>query len=360
MVSERNYAIDGLRGLFAIGVMFYHLCMWTEVALPPLLDTFLLKIAIYGVAGFFIISGYSLMLSYADRLHARSDIGYFFKRRFLRIAPLYIAVCLVYLAGRIAFCDADCRGFEEDLQRFILNITLLFGFVEPGRTSFVVGGWSIGIEWVFYLFFPLVLAITSGWRLWALALATLLYNQYHMNIVLDASQSFGENFPLYAQAPALAFYFIIGMVMARYREVLARSCAHKGLWLMALLVAIIALPIDGPASVDIVTGVNGFALLALTALLVASISTVRLTQPRARKVALFLAEISYALYLGHFIVYEVVRRVVADASLQIGLTALVTMVAAYATYRLVEKPFQQWGRRGSLPSMAEAEAAITR
>jgi peptidoglycan/LPS O-acetylase OafA/YrhL len=186
--------------------------------MPHELQTLLFKLSIYGVTGFFAISGYSLMMQYQHTLTEKRDIPYYMLRRFLRIAPLYWGVCLVFLAGRILFCDASCDTLSNDVIRLFLNISFTFGFFNPGLTSFVVGGWSIGIEWVFYLIFPLILLyLTPKWRIY-LFIAALFYNLFHMNMLLNHEASFGDNFWLYAQAPAMFVYFLAGMLMASYRQ----------------------------------------------------------------------------------------------------------------------------------------------
>lgn len=97
----RIHAVDGLRGLFAIGVMLHHYVMWFGVPVNGYVDGFLTKIGIYAVSGFFVISGASLYHVYRGPM-TNALVREFYLRRFLRIAPLYYVTCVVDMLGHYA------------------------------------------------------------------------------------------------------------------------------------------------------------------------------------------------------------------------------------------------------------------
>src|SRR5262249_16810691 len=102
----------------------------------------------------------------------------------------------------------------EYLHRFILNITLLFGFAQPGASSMVPGGWSIGIEWVFYLAFPLFLLFAR--RLTALLLllaVSFAVNQIIVRAVSHDSTIIAQ-WANYTNFPTFLVYFVAGIVVA--------------------------------------------------------------------------------------------------------------------------------------------------
>lgn len=79
-------------------------------------------------------------------------------KRYFRIAPLFY-VMIVFELGRQAFSGQ----IQQDAASILLNLSLFFGLIPYSTTSsFVWGGWSIGVEMVFYLVFPVfVLAARS-------------------------------------------------------------------------------------------------------------------------------------------------------------------------------------------------------
>ena len=139
----RIHALDALRGLLAIGIMAYHVFGWTRVASITTLGT-------YGVYAFFVLSGFALEWAYGTRLHDPGGLRTYVAARIGRIFPLYTLAALTTAAMTLY------ARRPVDRSDLLLNVTLTFGLVNPGATSTVVGGWSIGIEVVFYALFPLI------------------------------------------------------------------------------------------------------------------------------------------------------------------------------------------------------------
>ena len=60
----RIYSLDILRGLMALAVVVYHTSLWTGLFAPAgNTTTMLAKLGIYGVQGFFVISGFVMVLT---------------------------------------------------------------------------------------------------------------------------------------------------------------------------------------------------------------------------------------------------------------------------------------------------------
>lgn len=163
---ERLHGLDLVRGLCAISVMIYHVLTWTKVATIDAMGTF-------GVYIFFVLSGCSLGYAYGRAPFGDQGLRDFFIARAFRIIPLYGAVVLLnYLQ----------RG--SDLSLVLLNVTLLFGFTNPGATSLPTGGWSIGIEAVFYVLFPILMLFRNVYALAGVVAASILINQLYVPLTL--------------------------------------------------------------------------------------------------------------------------------------------------------------------------------
>lgn len=71
--SPHIYSLDGLRGILAIIVAIYHIQEWMGLVLPAEVEDFLARTAVYGVCGFFAISGASMVI--AARNHPIVNLG---------------------------------------------------------------------------------------------------------------------------------------------------------------------------------------------------------------------------------------------------------------------------------------------
>ena len=144
--SDRIESLDYLRGIMALSVMIYHLTSWNLYHLDA--STLLVRLGIYAVSIFFILSGLSIAIAYSHFIiDLKSSIA-FYIRRIFRIWPLLwvciIAVVFLYiLEGREIL----------SLKILLLNFTTLFGFIAP--TEYInTGAWSIGNEMVYYFLTP--------------------------------------------------------------------------------------------------------------------------------------------------------------------------------------------------------------
>jgi peptidoglycan/LPS O-acetylase OafA/YrhL len=148
--QQRRYipALDGLRALAILGVLFHHT--------PG--PTFNILHGYRGVWVFFVLSGY-LITTLALREEARKgrlDIRAFMIRRVFRILPLYYLTLAVYIVWVLVI------GMEENAEpfrRYLLNYLLYTPEFPIFRLDFQIPfgqTWSLGIEEKFYLLWPLI------------------------------------------------------------------------------------------------------------------------------------------------------------------------------------------------------------
>jgi peptidoglycan/LPS O-acetylase OafA/YrhL len=135
--------LDYLRGILAVSVMVCHFTAWHSIPWPPVVDKLIEKAGTFAVSGFYVISGYSIAYIYFQQGLSRSFLISFAIKRFLRLAPLlWLTIALAFL-----------MGYAFTIEKLLLNVTLLFGFVAHDR-YIATGSWSIGNEIVFYALFP--------------------------------------------------------------------------------------------------------------------------------------------------------------------------------------------------------------
>lgn len=186
-ILPRSPGIDSLRGASILLVVIHHLGLRiplhkTDAAIW--LPVPVLKGLIYNgyeaVFVFFVISGFLITRHTLERDGALRSIDWraFYARRIARIGP-----CLLGIVALLLLCHAlGVANYTIDPQRQSPMGATLSAFtftlnVYEGHTGWLPGGWdvlwSLSIEEVFYLAFPLV-CLTLGRTRWLLLLLALL------------------------------------------------------------------------------------------------------------------------------------------------------------------------------------------
>jgi peptidoglycan/LPS O-acetylase OafA/YrhL len=164
-------ALTGLRAVAATWVVLLHVKYFAGAYLDqvPFLRP-LVNAGWTGVELFFVLSGFVITLSYAERigqrLHLRAALDFVWNR-FARVWPAW-AVVTVLMGGwiytlRSVGWDADVMAPHPDadavhlLQQ--LAMTQMWGRQEIPGASYVLPGWSISAEWAAYLAFPLLAVV---------------------------------------------------------------------------------------------------------------------------------------------------------------------------------------------------------
>lgn len=353
VATERVLGWDLLRGLCALAVGVYHLLMWQEV-------THLHTFGSYGVYLFFILSGASLTYTYAGQLEQRRfRFGRFLWVRYVRLAPLYVALMLLMLPWKLLK-----EGATGALAgKLVLNASFLFGFHDPAANAVLIGGWSLGIEAIYYLLFPLLAwAALKGRAGWALFAALLLLQAAWIQATVGSPGGYAANAVAYHQAPAFAAYFMGGCLLGQLRRA-GNAPQASAAWLLAAMLGgfVLLLALNPAAAGDELLGWRGVACAALCFALAWLSGGLRL-RDRHAAVAAHLGDATYGLYLMHPVIFFGLAWVVfprlglaAPASwslpAQAGLAVFV-LAAAFGLALLSERYFEHPLRERSKRRMA--------
>ncbi len=151
--SDRDEALDGLRGIAALMVVFYHCGVGFNF--PPFV--------IPGYAGvhlFFVLSGYLISRPFSMRLLSGQplpSLRSYGVRRFVRIYPTYLVALVVFVAMRYA-------GHLHPPTRLdiLLHALLIFNWGDPaGFFAINVAMWTLAIESQFYVLLPAAAAFAK-------------------------------------------------------------------------------------------------------------------------------------------------------------------------------------------------------
>jgi len=341
----RIESLDVCRGLMAFAVAFYHFTIFYPVFTPGRFVAYTAaKVGNYGVEGFFIISGFCFFHLYGPDSFRGSGLAKFHLKRFLRIAPLfYVASCASVLLGLPAGPGPTPRILAE-------NATLTFGLFHPNH-ALVLGGWSIGLEYVFYLAFPALAWAAARYRPFlALAAGTALLWSVPYTLWLVPGAPQGDKFHTYVQMANHGFLFLFGGMLAQVRARLPWRLTRTGFLLGAAALGLAFsrylrnfydhfVVMEGPPRYT-------FALLCLG---MVALFAFRDFPPSALKRAgIFLGEISYSVYLVHPFAHEAVARLgPAGLAPALGFTTALALTLGLAslTHRWIEAPAMRLARR---------------
>ncbi|WP_373744718.1 MULTISPECIES: acyltransferase family protein [Burkholderiales] len=343
------YGFDLLRGLLAFSVMVYHLLSWSNTANLYNLGTF-------GVYGFFVLSGASMYVAYSDRMASISDLVPFLVQRLFRIAPLLIVVGLAWplLIHTIDKGDMSWRGLVLDV-RTVLTMTPLFGFANPGASSSVVGAWSLGVEFVFYAIFPVLLALyKSGWKvaIWVCVLFAVVQAAFLRMLFADG-KSFAVAWDSYTQFGAFGFYFAAGMAIGKLVESGSEWWLTKSRLAVTSAFLVVAAFIAGSsgASAEItIRGGFGFFMMLCVCIMV-YLSAYLPIGGKFVRIAEWLGLLSYPVYLIHPLVWPDALRwsgqLTGGSNVLVAtlLTISLTVCLSVGSWKLIERPAMDFGKR---------------
>ncbi len=370
--------LDGMRAIAVVAVMLYHA---NHDWLPG---------GFLGVEVFFVISGYliTLLLMAEREQRGRINLIAFWGRRARRLLPALFVMLFLVLTYSMIFKSSVLGKLRGDLVAALLYISNWYQvWVGQGYTSssdFVPLRhlWSLAVEEQFYLVWPIVmmllmrrggtrrLAMTARWLvIAALAitiLTALLYNSGTIgqcSVTPDAYWTVREHCvskmdALYLSTFTRSTGILLGAAFAmvwRPRAIMRSSVRdHAGtLDLVALFgFAVLFLQFwfvtvaseDGRADPWLFRG--GFLITSVATIAMIAAVTHRYTfagRLLSIRPLLWIGTRSYGLYLFHWPIYQVIRKV---AGVPLTLTEFIgamaaTVVIAEGSYRFIEMPIRR-------------------
>ncbi|MBV7263430.1 acyltransferase [Photobacterium sp. WH77] len=384
-----------IRGIAALIVTYFHarLILFPQWRDSIAESTHFLENGYLWVDIFFILSGFVMMYVYQSTFATGSSLKKwrgFMWLRFSRIYPLFFVTLAAlfiweyyksihqigFYAGPLfdAWGATGIPPFSGPFNRtetLVPNLFLVNGILSQ-PLSWNIAGWSLSIEWLCYLVFPLLMSVllrpakSNAWL--PVLIMMVLGGMVSMHGTLDITST------LNAFVRGICG-FTLGMWLSRisFSPRMKSWVNHDGL-LIALIIALISvLQFSISYTVTMTTYVL-FALLVLVAANQQNRSSLLLGL-LDNKVTQFLGDISYSIYLWHSVLLlagvEILHHInpdwtawwYAQTSATTVLTGIfiftaVLIIVSVCSYYLFERPLMKWmrgmGGKRTTPEVSKA------
>jgi len=371
-------AIDGLRAIAVVAVILYHLGFdW----IPG---------GFLGVDLFFVISGYVITRLLLDSIEISGglNLGAFYLARLRRLLPALVFMIVTTAITVGIWAPDTMKRFLADTP-FALTGTMnwwLVGreldyFETIGRPPLLQHTWSLAVEAQFYLIWPLILLLILKWfGKRRVAIASLFFAAASGTILmlvslsLDATNATDVSH-IYFGTDTHSIGLFLGAALAvswvpqNFKEVVSRKAqdfidAIGVIGFIGILAVFLLIDADNPSLYKVAFPLAGLFGAAIITSIVHPAS--RFAPLLQNKVLLWVGERSYAIYIWHWIIFQVTRPNVDLAGQDWALLALrilIVLALADISLRYVELPIRRgiiknWirGRKYRTPEEKKVQA----
>ena len=312
---QRLDGVDVLRGLAIFFVLMNHINMRLLIgkvpygaALPKQLLSSLVWNAQYGVQIFFAVSGFLITSTSLRRWGTLSQVRVrdFYRLRFARIAPLL----LLLLATLSVLHFTQSKWFHVSAKTGGLGRALLAALtfhvnVLEARRGFLPGSWdilwSLSVEEVFYLFFPMVCTLLGRGRWLITLLAALVITGPFARTVLSNHNPVWQEYSYLGGMDAIALGCLTAILVSRFqfsRRMLLTMQLIGCTFMAFVLCFSIAVKKLGLTHLGM-----DMTIVAIGAcMVIAAVAQARQRIPVLARPLLWLGQRSYEIYLTHMFV----------------------------------------------------------
>lgn len=359
MEKKQHYQIlDGLRGVAAIVVLFFHIF---EVFAGGDHKKLMFNHGYLAVDFFFLLSGFVIAHAYDDRWNVMSNLD-FAKRRLIRLHPM-ILVGMIVGAVLFYFAASPMFPFIENTPVWVMiGLTMIGILLIPVPISWDIRGWtemyplngpawSLFYEYLANIMYALVLRKLSNTVIFILMLIS-----GGILIHFAVSNPNGDIIGGWAISPEqirigltrLAFPFLAGILLRRYFKPMKIKNAF--MLSSALLIFFLVFPrVGGETNVWLNGLYDSSVVILIFPLIVYLGASGKLGSSSSNKLCKFLGDLSYPLYITHFpIVYIFYAWVDNNNKSMIEslpmalLTATISIVFAYLILKKYDEPIRKW------------------
>jgi peptidoglycan/LPS O-acetylase OafA/YrhL len=367
--SPKFEFLDGLRGLSALYVVFYHGQLFSGHTREYLTSSFFpittfLSFGHFSISIFIVLSGFCLTIPLAASTERQLKGGFkrYITRRFTRIVPPYyiaLGIFLLLILSVPLLQTAQNTAWDSKipvtLQSIIAHIFLIHNFSYEWLYKIDGPMWSVATEWQIYFLFPILI---WAWNKFGLTASFILA----MAIGFIVSRKLAIMHPWYLGLFAMG---MVASIICFSKESVFTKLNQYFNWRLISKVASIAMVITIPlfsykhVSIFLLESYMGL----LVSLILINFTLIEINSHKKpimlkilnSKAAGFLGLISYSIYLIHSPILGLFNLIALQYDININLRLLmmffifipITLIICYIFHIAVERRFIP--SRGSKP-----------
>ena len=335
---KTNSLIDLLRFVFALAIVVHHIEQYRASCgfVNYWENATIISFGKTSIIFFFVLSGYLVTNSFLRQ--ATFDIKKFYKRRLLRIAPLYyiLVCCSIFIFPNINLLN-NAPSLADTTQNllyflFLPNIVLAAFPANP----FLAHTWFVGTTEQYHFLSALCYKYSKSRQTYAFLLMALvaIYWAFGLYVKIFAQESFLYIFWHYFNIDCLAIGAIFALLPkeGKWISLLKTKCVFivSTLIFIFLLISGIVIPF-----------VYNQLLALCFGIFIYNIMQHDISFASANRVVHFLGKISYSIYMIHPIVIictiNLLQEYANATILTYGFVVLFTLLVASAYHVFIEK-----------------------
>lgn len=357
--------LDGLRGVAALLVIWYHIFEGYAFAGGGMIET--LNHGYLAVDFFFILSGFVIGYAYDDRWQSTLTLKEFFKRRLIRLHPMVIMGTVI---GAITFVlggSLQWNGTHIATSMTMLAMLCAMFFIPavPGHSCYEVRGngemfplngpsWSLFFEYIGNILYALfirrfstkvltvLVIILAGVHVWFASFNISTYGSIGVGWTLDTVNFFGGLL-------RMLFPFTLGMLLSRK---FTPGKIKGAFWICTFtLIALFSVPYLNEINGIHINGIyETCCVMFVFPTLVWIGASGKTTDKQSFAICKFLGEISYPVYMIHYpVMYLFYAWLINNKLYTLGETWQVAvgiffgcMILAYLCLKLYDIPLRRY------------------
>lgn len=327
--NQLNLNIQQLRGIAVISVVLFHL------------NFIFAKTGYLGVDTFFVISGFLMAMLYGNTINLNSTKVFFYKRA-VRLLPAYWFTILTTSTLALLFClphEVTTQYKHSFWSYFLLpNIGFWSDAEYWGGSQFrpLLHLWSLGVEFQFYLIYPIICKIFDTQFKRFILMSTSLLVYIFVNEI-SAKTAF-------YMMPTRLWQFLLGIIAFEFsKKINIKQSSRIFQILIFLLFILLILPVNiTPQSVFLITIPTTF--IAAGAALVSNSSDAKIENGFIERFLVWVGKYSFSIYLVHFPIiiflqYEPFGGTITGVNsfFELILFLVLLVIASKITYLFFEK-----------------------
>ncbi len=325
-MKEKNYyhSLDLFRGFCGYGVAICHLNAFVYG------NEFMEYLSLIFVEFFFVLSGFVLYPQLLKVIDKKKNLIIFYKRRWIRTIPLYLFTLILVSILTNHIFDINFFKYLFLIQKIIPNFI---------NTDYFPVAWSLSIEELFYLLFPLILIFLNYKNFLKVSMIILIFLILFKYFI---SGNFDANF--YRTGTFLRFDAILfGFLISHFKKEILKN--KKSIIFFTIIAILTFLLCYEFFTINKNDKDNRFLFILFMQLIsTLTLFSFLLLEPlfkysnKLKNISLLVSQQTYSIYLFHLIIIYIFNKIEVSIYIATPIYILLLFFISTLIYNLFEKP----------------------